>query len=164
MNIFCTSEDPVQSALWLDDKRVNKMILETTQLMSTAVRMCSKEELPPNIYKITHSQHPVSIWARVSIENFDWLFQHAKALATILKKNGTVHSSIITICLVNEYRDCLPKRPRTPFCNCARNLLLGLDYTHMPVQEAYRAYLNARWQMDVRNPTWKNRQEPQWRI
>jgi hypothetical protein len=38
MNIFALSECPEQSALWLDDIRKNKMILESAQMLSTAIR------------------------------------------------------------------------------------------------------------------------------
>ena len=41
MNIFATSPSPDTSALWLDDVRKNKMILETAQLLSASVRINS---------------------------------------------------------------------------------------------------------------------------
>lgn len=39
MNIFAFDKCPMQSALWLDDIRKNKMILESAQMLSTAVRL-----------------------------------------------------------------------------------------------------------------------------
>ena len=39
MNIFALDQCPMQSALWLDDIRKNKMILESAQMLSTAVRL-----------------------------------------------------------------------------------------------------------------------------
>ena len=44
MNIFAVSNDPKQSAEWMVDKHVVKMILETAQLLSTAHRILDGTE------------------------------------------------------------------------------------------------------------------------
>ena len=44
MNIFHLDRDPVQSAQWMIDKHVVKMIVESAQLLSTAHRALDGEE------------------------------------------------------------------------------------------------------------------------
>ena len=61
MNIFITSFDSKEAASHLDDLRLNKMILETAQLLSSAYRhLFGDNEL---LYKDTHFNHPCAIWA-----------------------------------------------------------------------------------------------------
>ena len=67
------------SAQALDSKRVVKMVLETAQLLSTAIFINSAVTYD-NLYKPTHIKHPCTIWAAANIENWDWLFRHFIAL------------------------------------------------------------------------------------
>jgi hypothetical protein len=76
MNIFATYSNAHDSAFALDDKRAIKMILESAQLMSTAIHLCGGKAP----YKATHPNHPVSIWARQTNTNYWWLLEHYQAL------------------------------------------------------------------------------------
>lgn len=76
MNIFCSSPDPFESAKFLDNKRVVKMVLETCQLLSTAINVTGG--IGP--YRTTHLNHPCSIWVRENRSNYDWTVQHFIAL------------------------------------------------------------------------------------
>lgn len=95
MNIFYIDECPMQAAQWMVDKHVVKMILESAQLLSTAHRFLDGREvqgqtktgrkarrwiLPDErdsvIYTATHINHPSAVWARESIENYNWLVDH----------------------------------------------------------------------------------------
>jgi hypothetical protein len=76
MNIFYLSKDPRKCARYHVDKHVVKMIVETAQLLSTALvkngyRSIQSPDTP--IYKPTHPNHPSNIWARASQANFEWL-------------------------------------------------------------------------------------------
>lgn len=51
------------------DRHVIKMILETAQILSTNQRLAGIDLG----YKLTHKNHPCTIWARTSKENFEWL-------------------------------------------------------------------------------------------
>ena len=58
MNIFAFDKCPMRSALWLDDIRKNKMILESAQMLSTAVRALCPDttlEVYKTAYLITHA-------------------------------------------------------------------------------------------------------------
>lgn len=60
-DIFVTDHCPRISAQALDNKRVVKMILETAQLLSTAI-FINTNMAYDNIYKPTHLKHPCTIW------------------------------------------------------------------------------------------------------
>lgn len=106
MNIFYIDTDPVEAATQMVDKHVVKMILETTQLLSTAHRLLDGKmkveqkyvngSFPPRyrkvkrwvlpddrdgvLYSATHVNHPSAVWCRTSVANYKWLYEHLKAL------------------------------------------------------------------------------------
>ncbi len=82
MNIFYLDKDPVIAAKMMCDKHVVKMILESAQMLSTAVRVQSGDERADKLglYKMSHKNHPSSIWVRQSYFNFMWLYKHMIAL------------------------------------------------------------------------------------
>ena len=76
------------------------MVLESAQLLSTAHRVLDGVEYIDSsglrkvkrwklydaresvLYSATHMNHPSAIWARTSVENYNWLVEHFFALAT----------------------------------------------------------------------------------
>lgn len=65
-----------------------KMILETAQLLCTAIWISGKEAP----YKKTHENHPCSIWARANKENWIWLRSLGLALCKeYTYRYGKVH-------------------------------------------------------------------------
>lgn len=83
MNIFYLDKSPRLAAEYHCDKHVVKMILESAQMLSTAHRMLEGKPEEKGIlygikdstlYKITHPNHPSSIWARSSADNYEWLY------------------------------------------------------------------------------------------
>lgn len=107
MNIFYISDNPIQAAEWMVDRHVVKMILESAQLLSTAHRILDGREIQLEvqveqedgkvktrkkkwwllndareqiIYSATHINHPSAVWARTSVENYNWLVDHFFAL------------------------------------------------------------------------------------
>ena len=71
MNIFFLHILPQVCAQMHIDKHVIKMILETTQLLCSAHHMFPSDYIP--CYKLTHKNHPSSIWTRESKANYKWL-------------------------------------------------------------------------------------------
>ena len=162
MNIFALDKCPMQSALWLDDIRKNKMILESAQMLSTAVRWLSPET-DLAVYRLAYMNHPCTKWARASRDNFKWLLSHMSWLYT--QKSGT-HKSANLIPLFQQYADSgeFPREGLTEFVNCARNQERGVDYSHVEdVHKAYRLYMNDRWKERNITLTWKWGEEPEWR-
>ena len=83
MNIFFTDRNPVTAARNLCNKHVIKMILEVAQLLCAAHIMTESKLRPEEdikFYKLTHGNHPCSIWARSSLRNYDWLSEHGMSL------------------------------------------------------------------------------------
>lgn len=120
-------------------------------------------------YKSTHKNHPCNVWARESAGNLQWLIDyglwlHEESITRFGKthKSGEVlgdqASLFAAFCSVHENM----REDMTPFPNCARRTDMDLDFTHLPVHEAYRAYLNARWARDKRQPKWTNTSPPEW--
>lgn len=166
MNIFVVSTSPMISAWVLDDKRLNKMFLETTQLLCTTIKinsrwsnLLSQKELE-SLYRVTHINHPCSVWARKEPQNTWWLFQYWR-------------------CLHNEYRFrfakehlCFTKfsklfddlwgveassyvKPDT-FVDCS-----GIS-SDSHVFGNYMKCLSKKWNKDIVKPKWTKRDHPSW--
>lgn len=76
MNIFYLDRNADLAAHKHCDQHVNKMILESAQLLSTAVHVLGF----PNsrkIYKATHEKHPCTLWLTQRLENCRWLYNLA---------------------------------------------------------------------------------------
>ncbi|MCA1800504.1 MAG: hypothetical protein LC687_04640 [Actinobacteria bacterium] len=101
MNIFYLDHNPAEIPKYMSDAHVNKMILESAQMLSTtfwistgighrpqALTQSERSELTQianrghraGFYKPTHVNHPCSIWARTCRENAQWLLDHMAAL------------------------------------------------------------------------------------
>lgn len=162
MNIFAFDAAPDKSAQWLDDIRQNKMILETAQLLSTAIHQLT-DKVPTGIYRPTHKHHPCTVWVTKSRGNFKWTVDYLKALGQIRNPN---HKSLSLLSSFEDYLDSgdFTAEDQTPFANCARNLDQLLDFTYIKdTHEAYRLYISERWKRDTIKLSWHFGQQPKWR-
>lgn len=100
MNIFVLDVNPWQCAVYMGDKHVLSQVRETAQLLCTAHRVLEDrpyyglsktgrrvkryEHADPildlHLYQATHVNHPCAVWARNSIANYAWLYEHFNAL------------------------------------------------------------------------------------
>jgi len=69
MNIFILDNNPQLCAQYHNNKHVVKMILESAQLLCGA-HWVTGSEAP---YRLSHKNHPCSIWVRECLENYMWL-------------------------------------------------------------------------------------------
>ena len=69
MNIFVLDRDTRRCARYHCDQHVIKMILESTQMLCTAL---SKWGFTTP-YRPTHTRHPCVLWVEESFDNFIWL-------------------------------------------------------------------------------------------
>lgn len=76
MNIFILDQDITRCAQSHCDRHVTKMILESVQMLCTALT-AKGYETP---YKPTHRNHPCVQWVAESYDNFAWLVALAEAL------------------------------------------------------------------------------------
>ena len=73
MNIFILDYDKTKNAKYHVDRHCTKMLVEQMQLLSSAYYYTGQSKLAP--YKLTHKNHPCSIWVRESLENWLWLHE-----------------------------------------------------------------------------------------
>lgn len=84
MNIFYLSESPVEAARYMHDKHVNKMRIETAQMLSCAVHHHNKDWLKAyirgRVYSPAYENHPSTVWVRSDREAYSWALLHFAAL------------------------------------------------------------------------------------
>ena len=76
------------------------MPLESAQMLSTAQRFYFGEDYCDElgIYKTAYLNHPCTIWARESVQNYNWLYRHFIALCEeYTYRYGKVHASDIKL-------------------------------------------------------------------
>jgi len=95
MNIFYLDKCPEKAAKLQYNKHVVKMILESAQMLCTA-HHCIMGEDADVPYKAAHRNHPSTVWARQSGENYTWLYRHMMELGREYERRyGKKHLSII---------------------------------------------------------------------
>ena len=76
MNLFILSLIPKEIAEYMMDKHVSKILLEAVQMLCSAKRILDPEDkINEKLYKLAHKNHPVTIWCRMSKENFLWTLE-----------------------------------------------------------------------------------------
>jgi hypothetical protein len=101
MNIFFLDWDVKKCAQYHNDKHVVKMILETAQLLCGS-HWATGSEAP---YKLSHKNHPCSIWVREDLNNYLWLCELGLELCKeYTYRYGKRHKSqeIIEWCICNK--------------------------------------------------------------
>ncbi len=169
VNIFVTDQNPEIAAKHLDDVRLRKMILETAQMCATALR---ERWGIATTYKSSHKNHPCNVWARETPANLMWLLEYGLCLYNEYRyrwegkthKSGQELERLFGIAFAEFFQS--PEWGMiTPFVNCARRSDQNINFTHMEdTHDAYRQYLNCRWDNDKREPKWTNRGAPEWRV
>jgi hypothetical protein len=154
MNIFVLDENPQIAAQMHNDKHVVKMILETAQLLCGVHHMTDSQYVIP--YKLSHKNHPCSIWSRECIENYVWLCDLGIALCDEYRhRYGKRHKSLDVIEWALFHRPNLPTNDDiTPFA-----LAMPDECKVNSAVESYRTY----YIMHKKSlGSWKNRKEPDW--
>ena len=174
MNIFYISDDPVQASQWMVDRHVLKMILESSQLLSTAHRLLDGVPVVTTVgrkktsyvlsdaregilYSATHINHPSAVWARQSVANYNWLVAHFNALMDeYTYRYGKQHkcSGEIATYLQSPPKN-LTKQEWTPMPSCMADEYIISDD---PIVN-YRNYYKLG---KTKLHSWKNREAPIW--
>lgn len=154
MNIFYLHENPIIAAQHHCDKHVVKMILETAQMLSTAHRVLDNVETD-NIYKLTHKNHPSSIWVRESSENYKWSYElFIGLLNEYTFRYNKIHKSSRLI----DYLKYTPKNiSNKKFIEPP--LAMPDEYKSNSTIESYRKYYNKEKLSFAR---WTKRNKPAW--
>ena len=165
MNIFILSWILENCAKYHCTKHVVKMILETTQLLSTCHHVINSDQAQAwtdqdLIYRKTHQNHPCSIWVRECKENYIWLchlgLELCKEYAYRYDKQPTDHKCYSKlIFLINN----VPELPSNNGVITLPKLAMPDQYkTTDPVLSYRTYYLNDKSQMLV----WRKRSPPSW--
>jgi hypothetical protein len=103
MNIFILDEDIERCAQYHCDQHVVKMILESAQMLCTALN--KKGHTTP--YRSTHVKHPCVLWVEESFDNFCWLSELAVELNREYRfrfARNTDHKSMAVISAISQFR------------------------------------------------------------
>jgi hypothetical protein len=128
LNLFVLSECPVEAAQLQCNIHINKMTVESAQMLSTAHRMLDghpekrpsksgkrlsthyihpDSELDNTLYKAVHYHHPCTVWTMQTSSNYEWHYQHFVALATeFTYRYEKQHRSFLAL------KDILKKPPK----------------------------------------------------
>ena len=151
MNIFVLDNNVEKCAEYHCDKHVIKMILESAQMMSAVVRLNGHD----TGYKLTHKNHPCTIWARKSLSNYKWLFKLAVGLNAEYRYrynkevNHKSYDMIKTLPIPE-----IPDIGLTPFAQA-----MPEQYRNKNAVKAYRDYYNNEKSSFL---TWTKRKTPKW--
>ena len=185
MNIFALSRSPQESARQMLDKHIVKMPTETCQMLHTNilymqyVHTYGKEpqlkdlkafhqEIGSELMKPAMLNHPSTIWARQSLDNFDWLLYHGVSLCgeythRYEKEHGT-QKRIVDCGLYREFIENhnYPLDELTPV-SIAMDDMYRIENTFDDewdfVIESYRHYyLEGKW----RFAEWRKDRRPEW--
>lgn len=132
MNIFVLDDNPWNIPKHYHDKHVNKMLLETCQML------CSVYEKAP--YKRTHYNHPCSKWTRKNISNFNWLEELGNALSQeYTARRGRTHACDTVLDWVANNSPKLPEGTRTDWPQ-----VMPDEFKMPDTIEAYKSYYKAK--------------------
>ena len=169
MNIFFLHRDPQWAANALCDKHVPKMLLESAQMLSTAVhqhqsefqkKLCDEEKkvTPNSLYKSAYPNHPMTKWVGFNRDCFRWALENAVFISQeYCKRFKKLHksSAVINTIYDNNYNNDIPdgffKEP--PQC-------MPDEYKDDDYVTAYRKYYQgaksyfAKWERGVSAPDW----------
>ena len=179
MNIFILDEDLDKCAEYHVDKHIVKMPLEAAQMLCTnhwidkylgyvpqkltreewaVVKEAKKNTVRDFPYLPTMYNHPCTIWARESEQNYTWLFNYAMALnEEHIYRGGADHKSFYDV--INRLPDMqnLPNTGLTPFAQAMPDELKSEDAI-----ESYRMFYMKDKAAIGKGANWKVRGKPYW--
>ena len=156
MNIFFLDKTPEKSAEYLCDKHVPKMLLESCQMLSSAIQYNAMKTID-GLYKPAYTHHPMTKWVGKNRSNFEWALVNAIEIEEEYEiRFNKIHKSgqIITEIELNDLRFKLPEGGLTEPPQCMPDQYRNKNYV-----TAYRNYYRgektfAKWE--------KGRQQPEW--
>jgi hypothetical protein len=90
MNLFFLDWCAEKAASYYCDEHVRKILIEACQMLYTAHHVYGannwQDEAPFGGYKISHKNHPMTVWVRANSANYEWTCELAVALVQEYKK------------------------------------------------------------------------------
>lgn len=163
MNIFAIYSNPVKAAHHLCDQHLNKMVVESAQMLATCFTLdrLAQSDCPRSKSgkprRHSYYNHPCTKWTRASLQNMIWLIIHTEAMETErLRRGFKPHFTMefISWCAKNYKDSIVPDGPLTEFAvaisdNQLCRQVVGFD-SLSPV-EKYQLY----YKYDKPFATWK---------
>ena len=180
MNIFVLDYDLLKSVSYHIDAHVSKMPLEAAQMISTTIAvsdslgfvpraLTSKEIQIVNkqgspIYKPCYHNHPCTIWARSSLENYQYLVAYCKLLnqeKLHRYPSKPPHKSAVLVSeMAPNTLNNFPSSELTTFAQA-----MPEEYKSKCAVDAYRTYYYCEKQYNIAGnfmAKWTNRKQPEW--
>lgn len=156
MNIFYLAHDQYECARYHVKDHCTKMILEYAQILSTTHRVAKSDpNLLSYLYKSTHVNHPSTVWARQSKENYFWLADMLWCLCDeFYYRRKKFHK---TQMLRVDFKMWIPDLPDKPFT--PPPAVMPEEYIIGDSIESYRNYYKVA-KTHLHN--WENREVPEW--
>lgn len=177
MNIFYVDTDPRLCAEWAVDSHCVKMILEASQLLSTAHRVLDgtqyvdltktgrkvkrwrlSDSRETVLYSATHVSHPSAIWARENDHNYRWLWhylnEHCKEYTYRYGKTHKIEQTGLLESLMFTPNNI----PEAPFHQPPS----AMDTKYIISDDAVTNYRNYYKYGKAHLHKWRNRQPPAW--
>jgi hypothetical protein len=161
MNIFVLDQSPAIAASYHCDQHIHKMILESAQMLSTAMHTWYPH-LSGYLYKPAHPNHPCTIWISANKENAFWvaeLMYHLNQIRLDLGSND--HASMFIYTMFHNNYDYMPGTKQDDF------IFAGpLQYKLRPDLDIYQKYqeyykLKQKLWLDTKRPmSYSNRSVP----
>ena len=163
MNIFALDMSPETSAQMMMDSHVIKMPTESKQMIDTILDYLGIDAT----WRPVMLNHPCTIWARQTRQNFQWLRAHCLALCKeYTVRYGRIHKVEVLMKRYSEQMDLaeslLPNAGLTPFAiamddryRVARDS--DEDVFDYCIRSYRHYYLQGKWKIS----SWKT-QEPEW--
>ena len=152
MNIFILDKNIEKCARYHCDQHVVKMILESVQMLCTALN--KRGYVTP--YKSTHMKHPCVLWVEESYDNFLWLKDLALALNDEYRYRFEKQSDHKSILVLDEITGCsYDSKGLTEFAQAMP------DRYKVPgnAVKAYRQFYRAE---KMKFAKWTRRRAPKW--
>lgn len=106
MNIFWLDNSPYMCVVYLCDKHVVKMTLETAQMLSTYIYKKDGKQ-NPLVYKPTHQNHPCTTWLCSSPVHYSYMVEYFKRLCTEYRHRfGRIHACEALTTEFDKYTTC----------------------------------------------------------
>lgn len=167
MNLFTISDNTKHCIQSLDDVLLRKTIVESAQMLSTAVHLNDEIiDKPECLYKVYNANEEHNAWVRESKYNYKWTFYYLMdGLMEYRYRFDKNHDSWRVAQVFSQYEDLFPNIGMTPFPRKFNkeyenyNELMNMKDTF----KAYKLYLITKWKKetaDNKTPIWTRRDKP----
>jgi len=172
MNLFLLAKNLKRCAKYHCDKHVVKMILEYAQILSTAYWLLHPDaerlHQQGKIYRKTHVNHPVCVWAREHPNNYMLIAK----LGVYLTKEytyryGRIHKTTPKLLFFKRNLPLFPECDKPlvqPWNTTQPPQCFGKDNDHLKRKNVIQGYRNYYNHCKRHIFAWKKRPTPQWII